>query len=79
MIYIEYDDLTIISLKEKKDFLTFEELGRVLQEHPANILYCEFDGLLYGIVSMGDIDRADENHRETVIIHMGRPSLFGTN
>lgn len=58
MIYTDHIKLTIIELTDKVDSLSFDEFGKVLQERPANVIYCEFCNKLYGIVSMGDIVRA---------------------
>ena len=51
------------------DTLSFDELGKILEDRPANVIYCELDGKLYGIISMGDVARADEEGKKAVKIN----------
>lgn len=69
MFYTEHDKLTIINLMNETDCLSFGELGKVLEERPANVIYCELDGMLYGIISMGDVVRADDEGKKAVCIN----------
>lgn len=69
MLYTEHDKLVIIKLMNETDSLSFDELSGILKEHPANVIYCELDGKLYGIISMGDVARADDEGRNAVIIN----------
>lgn len=69
MIYTEHNKLTVINLINEVDSLSFDELGKVLKERPANVVYCELDGKLYGIISMGDVVRADKEGKNTVNIN----------
>lgn len=69
MLYTEYDKLTKINLMSEVSSLSFDELGKVLKERPANVIYCELDGKLYGIISMGDIARADDESKTAVNIN----------
>lgn len=69
MLYTEYDKLTIINSMNEMDALSFDELGEILKERPANVIYCELDGKLYGIISMGDVARADYEGKKAVNIN----------
>lgn len=69
MFYTEHDKLTIINLMNGADTLSFDELGVILKEHPANVIYCELEGKLYGIISMGDVARADDEGKNAVSIN----------
>ncbi|MCH5249893.1 MAG: hypothetical protein J1E98_08165 [Lachnospiraceae bacterium] len=69
MIYTEYKKLTIIKLMNEIDSLSFDELAKILKERPANVVYCELDGKLYGIISMGDVTRANDEGRKVVNIN----------
>lgn len=69
MIYTEHDKLTIIESENVVDSLSFDELGRALQERPANVIYCEHNKKLYGIVSMGDIARAKSEGKSYVNVN----------
>lgn len=66
MLYTEHDKLAIINLMNEAGGLSFDELGEILKERPANVIYCELDGKLYGIISMGDVVRADEEGKKAV-------------
>ena len=69
MIYTGYNKLTIINLMNEVGYLSFDELGEILKERPANVIYCELSGKLYGIISMGDIVRADDEGKNAVNIN----------
>lgn len=69
MIYTEHNKLTIIKLMNEVDSLSFDELGKILKEHPANVIYCELDEKLYGIISMGDVARASDDDKKVVKIN----------
>lgn len=69
MIYTEHDKLTIINLMNETDSLSFDELSVILKERPANVIYCELEGKLYGIISMGDVARSDDEGKRAVNIN----------
>lgn len=69
MIYTEYNKLTLIKLMNEVGCLSFNELGKILEECPANVIYCELDGKLYGIISMGDVVRASDEAKKVVNIN----------
>lgn len=58
MKYTSRKCLTILKLTEERATLSFNELSSVLMEKPSNIVYVELAGMLYGIVTTGDISRA---------------------
>lgn len=58
MIYTPREKLTVIELSEHREQISFEEIENVLWECPSNMIYVEVTGSLYGIISMGDVDRA---------------------
>lgn len=69
MLYTECNKLTIIKLMNETDSLSFDELGKILKERPANVIYCELGGKLYGIISMGDVARAHGEGKKMVNIN----------
>ena len=60
MIYTPREKLTVIKLPEHRERISFEEIENVLWERPSNMIYVEAAGSLYGVISMGDIERAVE-------------------
>lgn len=79
MIYAGYDELSIISLEEETDTVSFHAISEAILRRPSNVIYFELKKRLYGIVSMGDIARASEsgdgqvaiNRNMTFILHDG--------
>lgn len=69
MIYQERDQLTIIELQEERKALSYEELFRALTERPNSVVYIEWKGLLYGIITLGRIARAHQSHLRQVDIN----------
>ncbi|MBD5522381.1 MAG: adenylyltransferase/cytidyltransferase family protein [Lachnospiraceae bacterium] len=69
MIYTQHDGLTILKLNDKKNKVSFDTLANVILERPSNIIYCELEDELYGIISMGDIARASESGLDYVAIN----------
>ncbi len=69
MLYTERNKLTVIELAEMKDTLAFHELEDILWERPASTVYIEVAGLLYGVVSIGDINRSYEGGKDCVNIN----------
>jgi len=76
MIYTPREKLTIIQLNEYRGYITFEELEQVLWERPANVIYVENAGVLEGIISMGDIDRAVVDDKEYVKVNTSFTHVF---
>lgn len=69
MVYTERDLLAVIELQEERSSFTYEELFRALTEHPSLAVYVELRGSLYGIITLGRIERAYQNHLEEVGIN----------
>lgn len=58
MVYKSYKQLTIIELDCAIDKIHYEDLVKVVIDSPSNVIYFELNERLYGIVSMGDVQRA---------------------
>lgn len=69
MIFTDRKKLTVIELYEKRDSLSFDELRTALSKRPSNMVYVEVKGILYGIISMGDVHRAERTGRDSVKIN----------
>lgn len=69
MIYTSKEKLTCYAMPDESDVVRFSELESILIERPANVIYCERNGKLYGIISMGDIDRADKDGKNFVTVN----------
>lgn len=70
MQYIKRQDLTIIELGDDENILSFKALAEIIPEKPSDIIYCERNGKLHGIVSMGDILRASDAGADCVVVNM---------
>lgn len=57
MIYRERTKLTIIELQENEENILLARLGKIILNRPSDIIYCERNGKLHGIITMGDISR----------------------
>lgn len=60
MNYVEHDKLTIIELVDNQSSISFQMLAKIIENRPANVIYCEQAGKLCGIISLGDVLRATE-------------------
>lgn len=69
MIYKEYDQLTVLKVQNGIEAVPFTTLVKIILEKPSNIIYCELDRRLYGIISMGDIARANDMKLKKVTIN----------
>lgn len=69
MIFNKREYLSILEIEDDTIEVGFDVLAELLLEKPANIIYCEKKGKLYGIISRGDIHRAREKARNTVEIN----------
>lgn len=68
MVYRNRDKLTILELKENEDAISFERIKDLVLAMPSNVIYCEKNGRLYGIITMGDVGRAcNEGMREVAV------------
>lgn len=78
MIYTDRKYLSILTLTEDRDYVTYDELIPVLEERPSNTVYIEQDGILCGLITYGDIYRSrDEKirrvpvNKEYTYVHLG--------
>lgn len=60
MNYVEHDKLTIIELADNEGSISFQQLTKIIENRPANVIYCERVGKLCGMISLGDVLRASE-------------------
>lgn len=57
MIYTDRKYLSILTLTEDRDYVTYDELIHVLEDRPSNAVYIEWGGILCGLLTSGDITR----------------------
>lgn len=69
MVYKNYDELTILNIPNQTESVSYDILAEAILKRPSNMIYCEADGKLFGIISMGDIERARENELSVVPIN----------
>lgn len=69
MVYIAYEKLTLIELRDNEDQISFQRLAKVLLNRPSNVIWCERKRRLCGIISMGDIARAKKAGRSSVAVN----------
>lgn len=76
MIYTDYDKLAVMELEDEAGVVSFPMLEKMIFSNPSNIIYCESkEGILSGIISMGDIARADERGRDYVAVNKNFTSI----
>lgn len=61
MVYTKYDKLSVIQVNSDEEQISFNLLGKVMQERPSEVVYCECNGRLYGMISMYDIFSAEKD------------------
>ncbi|MDE7177471.1 MAG: adenylyltransferase/cytidyltransferase family protein [Lachnospiraceae bacterium] len=69
MIYTRFEKLTCFYLTDENDEVSFGQLSSILMERPSNVIYCEKNMKLYGIISMGDVHRAYEAGKDFVTVN----------
>lgn len=69
MIYRDRKHLSILTLTEDADYVTCDELIRVLEARPADAVYVERDGMLCGMLTNGDILRGMDRKTRLVWFH----------
>ena len=69
MIYTKREKLSVIVLEEETDSISVRMLSQIIAERPSNVIYCELDHKLYGIISMGDIARACRKNSSCVAVN----------
>lgn len=76
MIYTEREYLTVIELQNDADSVSLDEIRGVLSEYPSNIIYCEIQRKLAGMISTGDIYRAFEQKQDRVYVNKHFTNLY---
>ena len=68
MTYNQLNTLTVYETTQIEEYLSFEILDDLLTSHPSSTVYVTSDGILYGLISMGDIYKAYKNGKRYVLI-----------
>lgn len=76
MIYTEYDKLTTLKLNHEVDRVSFQSLAEIILARPSNVIYCELNGKLYGIISMGDVERTKKTTPDARSMAINRGFTF---
>ncbi len=58
MLYTQKEMLTILKLKDEEESIDIGLIRTVILQRPSNMIYCETNGKLTGVISMGDLLRA---------------------
>lgn len=69
MVYTNREQLTIVGINKGEESISIDTIIRVLNEYPSNIIYCESEGRLFGIISTGDVLRAYQKQQDKVSIN----------
>lgn len=69
MLYTKRKQLAILDLEKGKESISIETFKEILTEKPSNMIYCESEGKLVGLVSTGDICRALRANKNEVVIN----------
>ena len=69
MLFTKKDQLTILRLNNNEERIFIGKLEEVLTENPSNVIYCEINGKLDGIISTGDIRRGLQMGQEWININ----------
>lgn len=75
MVYTERNQLAVIELQREQDTLPYEALFQILTDRPSLAVYVELNGLLYGMITLGRVRRAWENHLDCVEINRHYSSI----
>lgn len=69
MLYTPREMLTILQLKDGEESVDIESIRSVILKMPSNMIYCETNGELTGVISMGDLFRACRKNHNYVIVN----------
>lgn len=75
MLYTDKEQLTVLQLKNGEGSVCMKKLNALLSERPSNMIYCENNGKLVGIISTGDILRAYREGQDKVRVNRRFTSL----
>ena len=76
MVYTKRDKLAVIELTDNKSDISLKILSRIMIKHPSNVIYCEREGKLIGIISMGDIARANNSGNNSIRVNKKYISVY---
>lgn len=69
MKYTTREYLAVIQVEKNADSIFIENVRHILMKSPSNIIYCEHEGRLVGIISTGDIIRAHRQKADNIKIN----------
>ncbi len=69
MLYTQKEMLTILKLKDEEESIDIGSIRTVILQRPSNMIYCETNGKLTGVISMGDLLRACRKNQNQVIVN----------
>lgn len=61
--------MTLFSMEDNRETVSFDKLRDLISERMSSVVYCERNGRLYGMITMGDIAKAYRNGRKEVDIN----------
>lgn len=76
MFYRSRDQLTIISVQDGEEKVSFAKIKDLILERMSSVIYCEREGRLHGIITMGDVSKAYRAGRNDVVINTNFTRLF---
>ncbi len=76
MIYTPLDKLTVVELEDGKSTVSFDMLKKALTDKPSNMVYCQSQDRLSGIISMGDIARASRDGKDYIAVNREFTRIF---
>lgn len=69
MQYIGRKQLAIKELRDEENTLSLDIIKKIILDRPSDVIYCEREGKLYGIISMGDVSRASDAREDCVVVN----------
>ncbi len=75
MVFIEKCQLPVLKLTEEQEEISFDAIGQCLEQRFSDIVYIEYQGLLYGMVTLGDLMRAERVGGQSVRINRNFTSV----
>lgn len=69
MQYVKRNQLTVLQLANSVENISMDLLKTVLIEQPSDMIYCESEGKLIGIISTGDILKAYRKRQDRVSLN----------
>lgn len=69
MVFLKREHLSVIELDNLAEEVSFDVIRQLMLDRPTNVFYCECKGILYGLISAGDIARAYEKGKNVVLVN----------